>query len=104
PDYRPTGGQAGPVAVATDLSDDSIAAARFGLKMAQELGTELLLVHVRRGSEYALTAAQADEAEEDAFERWVSAYGLGGARTVTQRGDVVNRMLSIGHREQASML
>jgi nucleotide-binding universal stress UspA family protein len=107
PDVQPAtldDGRAGPIVVATDLSDDSIAAARFGLQLAREWGTELLLVHVHRGSEYALTPAQADVADSEAFDEWTRAYGLGGARTLTQRGDVVNRMLSIGHHERASLL
>jgi nucleotide-binding universal stress UspA family protein len=107
PDHRPEtdeGGRPGPVVVATDLTDDSIAAGRFGLQMARELGADLVLVHVHRGSEYALVTTQADEADDVAFERWSREYGLGGARRVTQRGDVVNRMLSIGHHEKASML
>jgi nucleotide-binding universal stress UspA family protein len=103
PDYRPPQ-EAGPIVVATDLSDDSIAAARFGLRLAEELGTQLLLVHVLRGSEYALNHTQAVAPDSDAFASWAGENGLESARTVTQRGDVVNRMLSVGHRENASML
>lgn len=105
PNYRPETEQAGPVVAATDLSKDSIAAARFGLQIARELGAELLLAHIRRGSEYALTPEpRREDASEDGFDRWIAAYGLGGARTVTQTGDVVNRMLSIAHQENASMI
>ena len=103
PDYTPPEA-AGPVVVATDLTDDSIAAARFGASLAADLKTDLLLAHVLRGSEYAFNGTQAQEPDSDAFASWIEANDLEGARTITQRGDVVNRMLSIGHREQASVL
>jgi nucleotide-binding universal stress UspA family protein len=108
PDHDPTAHPEGPVLVATDLADDAAAAGRFGLRLAQELGVDLLLVHVLETSQLAayLGAAPASPIVQDpeAFERWAQAYGLGGARTETAVGDPIERVLELAQAHDASLV
>lgn len=108
PDHDPTARPEGPVLVATDLADDAAAAGRFGLRLAQELGVDLLLVHVLETSQLAmhLGAAPASPLVQDteAFERWVETYGLGGARTETAVGDPIERILELARAHDASLI
>jgi nucleotide-binding universal stress UspA family protein len=104
PDYDPQPTDVGPIVVATDLSEDSVAAARYGLQLARELSVDLKLVHVRHGSEYVLAPPPDEDVDESHIEMWMRQYGLGGAESVIEHGDPVNRVLSVAHRTDASLI
>lgn len=108
PDWDPATQPRGPVLVATDLADDAAAAGRFGLRLAQELGVDLLLVHVLETGQLAarLGAAPHSPIVQDpaAFERWVENYGLGGARTETTTGDPIERIVELSQAHDASLV
>ena len=108
PDSDPAERTLGPVMVATDLAPDAAAAARFGLRMAQQLGVDLLLLHVPETGQLAaqLGAQPRSPTTDDpaAFEDWVEMYGLGGARTEVHAGDPVERTLEQARLHDASMI
>jgi nucleotide-binding universal stress UspA family protein len=108
PDHDPAARPEGPVLVATDLAEDAAAAGRFGLRLAQELGVDLLLVHVLETGQLAAQLGAAPHSpivhDPAAFERWVDTYGLGGARTETSSGDVVERILELSQAHDASLI
>jgi nucleotide-binding universal stress UspA family protein len=108
PDHDPTERAQGPVLVATDLADDAAAAGRFGLRLAQELGVDLLLVHVLETGQLAAQLGAAPHSpivqDPEAFERWVESYGLGGARTETATGDPIERVLELAQAHDASLV
>lgn len=108
PDWDPAAQPRGPVLVATDLADDAAAAGRFGLRLAQELAVDLLLVHVLETAQLAahLGAAPSSPIVQDpaAFERWVESYGLGGARTETTTGDPIERIVELSRAHDASLV
>lgn len=108
PDWDPVAQPTGPVLVATDLHDDAAAAGRFGLRLAQELGVDLVLVHVLETGQLAahLGASPSSPIVHDpaAFERWVELYGLGGARTETATGDPIERILELSRGHDASLV
>lgn len=108
PDHDPSAAPQGPVVVATDLADDAAAAGRFGLRLAQELGVDLLLVHVLETGQLAAQLGAAPHSpivhDPAAFERWVETYGLGGARTETVAGDPIERILERSQAHDASLV
>lgn len=108
PDHDPTARSQGPVLVATDLAEDAAAAGRFGLRLAQELGVDLLLVHVLESGQLAAHLGAAPHSplvqDTEAFERWVGAHGLGGARTETSVGDPIERILELAQAHDASLI
>lgn len=108
PDHDPAAQADGPVLVATDLGDASAAAARYGLRLAQELGVDLVLLHVFETGQLAshLGAAPYSPIVQDpeAFEDWVETYGLGGARTETSTGDPIERILELSKTHDASII
>lgn len=108
PDHDPTARSEGPVLVATDLAEDAAAAGRFGLRLAQELGVDLLLVHVLESGQLAAQLGAAPHSplvqDTEAFERWVGAHGLGGARTETAVGDPIERILELAQAHDASLI
>jgi nucleotide-binding universal stress UspA family protein len=108
PDHDPTALPEGPVLVATDLAADAAAAGRFGLHLAQELGVDLLLVHVLETGQLATHLGAAPQSplvqDPEAFERWVATYGLGGARTETAVGDPIERVLELAQAHDASLI
>lgn len=108
PDHDPTARPEGPVLVATDLAEDAAAAGRFGLRLAQELGVDLLLVHVLETGQLAAHLGAAPQSpivqDPEAFERWVATYGLGGARTETAVGDPIERVLELAQAHDASLV
>ncbi|MEX1369471.1 MAG: universal stress protein [Nannocystaceae bacterium] len=108
PDHDPESHPQGPVLVATDLAPDAAAAGRFGLRLAQDLGVDLLLVHVPETGQLAaqLGAVPHSPIVQDprAFEEWVENYGLGGARTETSPGDPVEQTLKLAQAHDASII
>ncbi len=108
PDHDPAARPAGPVLVATDLADDAAAAGRFGLRLAQELGVDLLLVHVLETDQLAAHFGASPHSpivrDPAAFERWVATYGLGGARTETVAGDPIERIVELAQAHDASLV
>lgn len=108
PDHDPQSQPDGPVLVATDLAPDAAAAGRFGLRMAQELGVDLVLLHVPETGQLAAQLGATPHSpivhDPEAFERWVETYGLGGARTETSPGDPVEQTLRLSQAHDASII
>lgn len=108
PDHDPSAHPQGPVLVATDLAPDAAAAGRFGLRLAQDLGVDLLLVHVPETGQLAAQLGATPHSplvqDPEAFEEWVERYGLGGARTETSPGDPVEQTLKLAQAHDASVI
>jgi nucleotide-binding universal stress UspA family protein len=108
PDHDPAAQPEGPVLVATDLADDAAAAGRFGLRLAQELGVDLVLLHVFETGQLAVHLGASPYSpivqDPEAFEHWVETYGLGGARTETSTGDPIERILEFARTHDASLV
>lgn len=108
PDHDPEDHPQGPVLVATDLAPDAAAAGRFGLRLAQDLGVDLLLVHVPETGQLAAQLGATPHSpviqDPQAFEEWVERYGLGGARTETSPGDPVEQTLKLAQAHDASII
>lgn len=108
PDHDPAEHPRGPVLVATDLAPDASAAGRFGLRLAQELGVDLVLLHVPETGQLAAQLGAAPHspivADPEAFDQWVQQYGLGGARTETCPGDPVEQTLKLARAHDASII
>ncbi|MCA9655824.1 MAG: universal stress protein [Myxococcales bacterium] len=108
PDHDPEAHPQGPVLVATDLAPDAAAAGRFGLRLAQDLGVDLVLLHVPETGQLAAQLGAAPHSpiihDPEAFENWVETYGLGGARTETSPGDPVEQTLKLAQAHDASVI
>lgn len=108
PDHDPAARPPGPVLVATDLAPDAAAAGRFGLRLAQVLGVDLVLLHVPETGQLAAQLGAAPHSplvtDPQAFETWVDTYGLGGARTETSPGDPVEQTLRLATIHDASLI
>jgi nucleotide-binding universal stress UspA family protein len=108
PDHDPEAQPEGPVLVATDLAADAAAAGRFGLRLAQELGVDLVLLHVPETGQLAAQLGATPHSpivqDPEAFERWVDTYGLGGARTETSPGDPIEQTLKLAEAHDASLI
>ncbi|MCA9704677.1 MAG: universal stress protein [Myxococcales bacterium] len=108
PDHDPASQPEGPVLVATDLAPDAAAAGRFGLRLAQELGVDLLLLHVPETGQLAAQLGAAPHSpivqDPQAFDDWVQRYGLGGARTETSPGDPIEQTLRLAQAHDASVI
>jgi nucleotide-binding universal stress UspA family protein len=102
----------GPVLLATDLHDDSAAAAQLALRISRELGRGLLVAHV----DLALVAStsaigyglavplEMKPRTIDDVERWIGAQRLGSASATLLEGDVVERLLHCAGRVRAPLL
>jgi nucleotide-binding universal stress UspA family protein len=107
PDLTPSDIGAGPLLLATDCSDSSVHAVGFAQRLAEQLGRELVLVHVvPMPDEWALhylptTASVASvqrelQAEgERALERWAGQNGLTGLRGIVLQGAVLPKLVQI---------
>ena len=108
PDHDPEAQPRGPVLVATDLAPDAAAAGRFGLRLARELGVDLVLLHVPETGQLAAQLGATPHTplvqDPEAFEHWVDTYGLGGARTETSPGDPVEQTLTLAEAHDASLI
>lgn len=104
---------AGPVLLATDLSDRSAAAARFAAAFARGLGLPLTCVHVgqpRRDGTHGLLEPRREEFDEtyrEASERatraWASEH-CPDAALVFEYGDPVDRLSALAEHMHASLL
>lgn len=113
PDLLPQDIGAGPVVVATDVADDSVAALRFAQAMAQALGRELVLAYgvaVPSVLEKYLPSDAWDGAQrainadgEAASRAWAARHGV-KARTLVVAGPLVRGLWSAAVREQACLL
>jgi nucleotide-binding universal stress UspA family protein len=102
----------GPVVLATDLHEDSEAAGRVALRLARELGRELLVAHVdlalvastsEIGFGVAMPIPMKPRTLED-VERWCGQHQLRSASSTLLEGDVVDRLLHCARRVHAPLL
>lgn len=105
----------GPVVAMTNLSEDSVAAARFAADFAARLGRKLVLVHVipfpeEYGSQY-LPAESLDKmrkenqaAAEAEMEQWVTKHGLADAERVCVQGQTVEHAIEVSKDRHAPLL
>lgn len=104
----------GPVILATDVSDDSVAAARFAVDVAARLDRPLVLAHVVSqpddyGAHY-LPAVSIGRLREDhqregeaALAAWATQHELTGERVVAQ-GGVVPTLLELAKTRNAALI
>lgn len=112
PDLASTEIGAGPIVLATDLGDDSIAAGRLARRLATDLDRPLLVVHV----DPALTLGASvlgfgipmpEEMHPRCVadvERWIEARELGPAVARLLEGDAVDQLLRCARDEQAPLI
>lgn len=105
---------AGPILLATDLSESSTGAARFALRTAELCGRELLVVHIvpqfDQGDMFVPAATleqlyhQLGLEHGRALEEWIAAHGLRDAKTALATGDVLSRVLGIAEQEACPLV
>lgn len=102
---------AGPVVVATDLGLSSVAAMRFGGRLASQLGRPLTALHVSPGLEpfpsfYGEGVAPiANEPRSGAeVEQWMRAHDLSAADVAVLEGSVVESVIAEARRIDAPMI
>jgi nucleotide-binding universal stress UspA family protein len=95
PDHRPED-RPGPVVLGTDMHDDAVAAARFALRLARDLGRDLEVVHVVPMPPFPYVPLPGTTGPEldDRLGAWTEAQGLGGATCVTFDGDPVGGIIA----------
>lgn len=99
PDLVPKGVGDGPIVVATDCGDDSVAACAFAANLAKRLGRKLCLVHVVSMPDawdqeillkkFAAVRKQVLEEGEKLIDTWIDEQGLAVDERVVAVGDVV---------------
>lgn len=104
---------AGPVMLATDITDFSAAAARFAVAFARELGRPLVCVHVgqpRWDGSYGLLEPRRDElratyreATERATRDWATRH-CPDAELTHEYGDPVERLVALAEHVRPSLL
>ncbi|MEM6996744.1 MAG: universal stress protein, partial [Myxococcota bacterium] len=87
----------GPMLVATDLQDCSVAAGRFGLQLARDFQRDLVCLH-------ASPSNPPDGRDGADPERWIERIGLGGATVALEPGDPVAAMLTAARARDAAVL
>jgi nucleotide-binding universal stress UspA family protein len=104
----------GPVILATDLRDDSLAAARFAKRFADTYGCDLVSMHVVPGSDAAamfVPAATIQQLYEQLgldrhkdLEGWNRDAGLGEIPSIVAAGDVLARVIGVADKERAPLV
>jgi nucleotide-binding universal stress UspA family protein len=105
---------AGPIILATDLADDSLAAARFAKRVADTYGCQLVSMHVVPGSDAAamfVPAATIQQLYEQLgldrhkdLEGWNRDAGLGEIPSIVAAGDVLARVIAVADNEHAPLV
>lgn len=96
--------------LATDLRDDSIAAAKFARRLATELGLDLVVVHVAPkwhngfDSEQSALHLRSEAPPAAEVQRWMAEHAGGPARVRLLEGGIVDSLLAVMHDERAAIL
>lgn len=114
PDLKATRVGAGPVILASDLSETSGSAARFAVRFAAAVGRPLVLAHVVPSDadvlRYVPTTtvdqfySQVGLDRQRDVETWQRTHGLQAASTIIAHGDPVARLSSIAEVEGAPII
>ena len=102
---------AGPVVVATDLGNASVAAMRFGSKLASQLGRPLTALHVSPGLDpfpsfygEGVTPDVGERRGVAEVEQWMRAHELAAADIGVLEGSVVESVIAEARRIDAPMI
>lgn len=102
----------GGIVLATDLDDMSVAAARFSIRLASELGREVIATHMDPardvghdllGDRTILAAWKPRRTTAD-LQQWVQEHQLAVGATRLVDDAVVEGLIAIAHHEKAAML
>jgi nucleotide-binding universal stress UspA family protein len=114
PDLQPSSIGGGPIILATDLTDDSLAAAAFAKRMADTYGCPLASMYVVAGSDAAsmyVPAATVQQLYEQLgldrhkdLEGWNRAAGLGEIPSIITAGDIIAHIVSVADNERAPLI
>ena len=115
PDFEESFGGQGPVIVAVDGKDTSLAAYEFGKQVAASLNRELVLVHAvgipdswgygyvsTDAVQTAMTAMRVGG--ERTIERWCSQHGISGIRSVVAQGVTSREIVRVAEELDAAMI
>jgi nucleotide-binding universal stress UspA family protein len=101
----------GGIVLATDLHETSIAAARFGARLAGEVDRDLVVTHMDPARDVAhellrdrTIASRTPRRTMADVEQWVQEHGIPAARTRLVDDSVVEGLLAVAHHEKAAML
>lgn len=105
----------GPIVFACDGDEDSIGAARFATKLADQLRRELILAHVvpmpygwsvgyLPSDAVAQVRADLQARGERTLERWATQHGLSGLRGFVAEGMVAEELARLAAEQDALML
>ncbi len=114
PDLEATSIGKGPILLATDLEDDSLAAARFAKRLADAYGCPLATMHVVPRSDAAAMFVPAATVEQlyaqlgldrhKDLEGWNRAAGLADVPGIVAAGDVIGRVIGVAEQEHVPLI
>ena len=103
----------GPVLLTTDLSQTSVAALAFAARFAHELGRPLQVAHVIEAAGRMVPAKPADAwhmrpdappSDPGALDRWLEEHTVQGAKTLVERGHVLETLGEIVERQRPCLV